>query len=73
MFSAEGMKKLRASSGQWSADLSSVPQVTSDVIDSHFGESHRQLLKGWMFKEERYIRRIECMRARRSTVRSPGG
>ncbi|KAH7946245.1 hypothetical protein HPB49_021913 [Dermacentor silvarum] len=60
------MKKLRDSSGQWSTDLSSVPQVMSDMIDSHLGESHRQLLKGWMFNEERYIRCIECMRARRS-------
>lgn len=67
MFSAEDMKQLRDSSAQWSTDLSSVPQVTSDVIDRHFGESHRQLLKGWMFKEERYVRRIECMTERQPT------
>ncbi|KAH7971612.1 hypothetical protein HPB52_000532 [Rhipicephalus sanguineus] len=67
MFSAEHMKKLRDSGGQWISDLSSVPQVTSDVIDNHFGESHRQLIKGWMFKEERYVRRIECTTQRQPT------
>ncbi|KAL3212149.1 hypothetical protein MRX96_000790 [Rhipicephalus microplus] len=32
------MKKLHHSASQWSSDLSSVPQVTSDVIENHFGQ-----------------------------------
>ncbi|XP_070378454.1 uncharacterized protein [Dermacentor albipictus] len=61
MFSIEDFKKLHDSGGQWSCDLELVPPVTDNMIDSHFGESHRQLHKGWMFKEERYIRRIEYL------------
>ncbi|KAL3242591.1 hypothetical protein MRX96_021036 [Rhipicephalus microplus] len=59
MFTAAHMKKLRHSAGQWSSDLSSVPQVTSDVIDNPFGEWHCQLLKGWMFKEERLSQKCQ--------------
>ncbi|KAL3175822.1 hypothetical protein MRX96_001005 [Rhipicephalus microplus] len=63
MFTAAHMKKFRHSASQWSSDLSSVPQVTSDVIDNHIGESHRQLLKGWMFKEKRLSQKCQHVAA----------
>lgn len=59
MLALAEVKRLLSPGGVWTSNLTSVPLVAESVIDDHFGASHRQLRKGCIFKEEKYIRRIE--------------
>ncbi|XP_064472852.1 uncharacterized protein LOC135387680 [Ornithodoros turicata] len=60
MFSVDELKEFLGTGNEWTSDLTCVPTVCEDTIDAHFVASNRQLNKGWIFKEEKYIRRIEC-------------
>lgn len=60
MFSVDELSKFLETGGEWSSNLTCVPAVDENTIDSHFAASNRQLNRGWIFKEEKYIRRIEC-------------
>ncbi|XP_049517020.1 uncharacterized protein LOC125942822 [Dermacentor silvarum] len=67
-FSGDEVKKFLGSGGSWTADLTHVPHVCERVIEAHFGAStSRGLQKGWKFKEEKYIRRLECCISRHTS------
>lgn len=59
MFSLDEFRTFYDSGGPWTCDLNDVPQLDKDVMEAHFSSSARQQNKGWVFKEEKYIRRIE--------------
>lgn len=68
MYSLDELKSFYDTGGDWTSDLACVPDLSERCMEAHFASSNRQQHKGWLFKEEKYIRRIECTVHRRPSV-----